>query len=155
MPILLINLLIGVSTGQLDEVLGSSEIIQFELQVTYSLQMQRIFLNIFRLKYFQSKFLVPEDTLLKEKNNSPNFGNENSLNEFSEIKTEVNLLKHSLKQNREDIIGNIYELNGKLQNSQETILEKYKEKEKRTKSKLEKLEAKFVRQFDLLALELN
>lgn len=157
-PIILINLLIGVSTGQLNEVLQSSEIIQFELQVTYSLRIQELlYCNKLLFDHFHSKFLVPINGPVENK--AFNFRKEISRNEFEEIKiqleSKINILKINIKQNREDVLVNLYELNDKLQNLQENILEKYKENDKRIKTQLEDLDTKFFRQLDLLAIELN
>ncbi len=159
MPVLLINLLIGVSTGQLEEVLHSSEVIQYEMRVVYTLRMQNLLLNKLGFKFLEKYFLFNEyqnkrvgNKLRNNKLESDMMAGFNETN--NKFKIYFDLLRNKIEQNRSEILSKMSEQNDKFQTIQEDCLERMNQNDKKTERQLKDLEDNFLKQFDSLALDI-
>ncbi len=137
MPVLLINLLIGVSTGQLEEVLHSSEVIQYEMRVVYTLRMQNLLLNKLGFKFLEKYFLFNEyqnkrvgNKLRNNKLESDMMAGFNETN--NKFKIYFDLLRNKIEQNRSEILSKMSEQNDKFQTIQEDCLERMNQNDKKT-----------------------
>jgi len=160
MPVLLINLLIGVSTGQLEEVLKSAEIIQYEMRVVFTLTMQELLISKLGFRCCEKYFLFNEyrNRKVEFKKNNRKEAETEMMDSFGEIKNELkshsDMLRCSLEQTRQEMIAKMSEQNDKFQTIQEGTLERINQNDKKMERQVKELEEHFLRQFDSLVLDL-
>jgi hypothetical protein len=159
-PILLINLLIGLATGELKYILDESAVMQYQLRLKYVLGLQDFFLNksFFKSsKYFKERFLYKVETIKKSARKLDiNFIDKTEKNlEKSLIKLEMrqeeqyNLLVERLSYTNRDM-----QQNDKIQGLQDDITDRLSQYERVLDTRLKESQENFQRQLDFIASDL-
>ena len=164
-PILLINLMIGVALGELKEVLDKSKTIQFEMRIKYTLTVQKIFHRIFGSRC-ESYFIFNEiqDDSLKKHSIFKNKINKTEKSEFkleeclldlkNDIKKENKSLRLYLNKILKEKYRRIEELEGKIEVKQLEYLERLNRVEKRIERNINEKERKTNKKLDAISNDL-
>jgi len=165
--ILLFNLFIGVSTGQLEEVLQTAEVIQYKLLITHTLVIQNF--CIFKIGNLFSSFPSLRKTFeqgflhrihIKHKLTSNNESGPDItivlMKQMNQIKSRIDQLplKENQQQIRIEMLTKMSELYEKFEALNETTLERMNQNEIKTQRRINEMEKKLTHRIDSHANDL-
>ena len=143
-PILLINLLIGVSTGELTNILDASDLTQYQMRLRFILWLQSFLLKWQGEDWCRKKILFvkyePDSSRKTDKKDlafMEKAAEHNSEKELARIvKKQFYVLSESLLQHTREIDAKISQQNDKIQTLQDGILERINQNEKKIERQL-------------------
>ena len=161
-PILLINLLIGVSTGELKETLDISNVIRYQMQLNFILGWQHVLLEKFGLKccndFFLFKIYTGKYSQKKKNIHSNDKSKDNLESQLDKLEQKQNrnfeLMNDKLSQLNKVVDLKLSQQTNKIQTMQDGILERINQHEKLMGTQLDDFEQNSTKQMNSMASDL-